>query len=167
MIGKITTGKGAGGTIAYVVEKEGAQVLLSTWSGAAETWAAQFKEHADALNPSLAEHGQSVVHVSLAADPRDGRLSDDQWRAVAGEYLARMGWAEHDHAVVRHTDTSHDHIHIIVSRVGLDGQTADLHHDYARQERVLDSIERDFGLERTHLSITQIFREPQRIADDF
>jgi Ti-type conjugative transfer relaxase TraA len=150
MIGKITTGKGAGGTIAYVTQKDGAQILSSTWIGAAEGWAAQAHEHAAALNPELANHGQSVVHISLSADPADGRLSDDQWRGIAVEYLERMGWSGHDHAVVRHTDTSHDHIHIILSRVGRDGQTADLHQDYPRQERVLDGIERDFGLTRTH-----------------
>ena len=150
MIGKITTGRGAGGTIAYVTGKEGAQILSSAWGGAPDTWAAQFKEHSAALNPSLTEHGQSVVHISLSADPADGRLSDDQWRAVAEEYLARMGWSGHDHAVVRHTDTQHDHIHIILSRVGRDGQTADLHQDYARQERALDGIEKDFCLTRTH-----------------
>ncbi|EQD29909.1 mobilization protein BmgA, partial [mine drainage metagenome] len=153
MIGKITTGKGAGGTVSYVTQKDGAQILSSSWAGGAETWAAQFKEHSSALNPALTEHGQSVVHVSLSADPKDGRLSDDQWRAVAAEYLSRMGWGEHDHAVVRHTDTDHDHVHIIVSRVGHDGQTADLHKDYERQERVLDSLERDFGLTRTHEQI--------------
>ena len=35
MIGKITTGKGAGGTVAYVTEKDGAQLLSSTWTGPA------------------------------------------------------------------------------------------------------------------------------------
>ena len=149
MIGKITTGRGAGGTVAYVCEKDGAQILSSTWTGPAETWASQAHAHGAALNPSLTDHGQSVVHISLNAAPGE-RLSDDQWRAVADEYCARMGWGEHDRAVVRHTDASHDHVHIILSRVGHDGQTADLHNDYPRQERVLDSIERDFHLERTH-----------------
>ena len=152
MIGKITTGKGAGGTVAYVTEKDGAQLLSSTWTGPAETWASQAHEHGHALNPSLTDHGQSVVHISLNAAPGE-RLSDDEWRAVSEEYLGRMGWEGHDHAVVRHTDTDHDHVHIIMSRVGHDGQTADLHHDFPRQERVLDSIERDFGLERTHEQI--------------
>ena len=152
MIGKITTGRGAGGTIAYVCEKDGAQLLSSSWSGAPETWAAQFKEHGDALNPGLTEHGQSVVHISLNAAPGE-HLSDDQWRAVSEEYLARMGWSDHDHAVVRHTDTDHDHVHIIMSRVGHDGRTADLHNDFPRQERVLDSLERDFHLERAHEQI--------------
>ena len=149
MIGKITTGRGAGGTVAYVTGKGGAQVLSSTWTGPAETWAAQAYEHGVALNPGLTEHGQSVVHISLNAAPGE-RLSDDQWRAVSAEYLARMGWEGHDHAVVRHTDAGHDHVHIIMSRVGRDGQTADLHNDFPRQERVLDGIERDFHLERTH-----------------
>ena len=152
MIGKITTGRGAGGTVAYVCEKDGAQILSSTWTGPAETWASQAHEHGAALNPSLTDHGQSVVHISLNAAPGE-RLSDDQWRAVADEYCARMGWGGHDHAVVRHTDAGHDHVHIILSRVGHDGQTADLHNDFPRQERVLDSIERDFGLTRTHEQI--------------
>lgn len=152
MIGKITTGRGAGGTVAYVTGKDGAQILSSIWTGSPEGWAAQFKEHSEALNPGLTEHGQSVVHVSLNAAPGE-HLTDDQWRAVAETYLERMGWAGHDHAVVRHTDTDHDHVHIVLSRVGHDGQTADLHNDFARQERVLDSIERDFGLTRTHEQI--------------
>ncbi len=146
MIGKIVAGSGAGGVTSYVTQKDGAEILSSTWSGPADLWAAQIDAHTQEMGSGVA---QTVVHVSLAAAPGE-RLSDDQWRAVAEEYLVRMGWGEHDHAVVRHTDTSHDHVHIIVSRVGHDGQTADLHHDYARQERVLDSIERDFGLTRTH-----------------
>ncbi len=149
MIGKIVAGSGAGGVTAYVTGKDGAQLLSSTWDGPAEVWASQIGEHTGAMGSGVA---QTVVHVSLAAAPGE-RLSDDQWRAVSEEYLARMGWGGHDHAVVRHTDTDHDHVHIIVARVGHDGQTADLHDDYPRQARVLDSIERDFGLERTHEQI--------------
>ncbi len=152
MIGKIVVGRGAGGIAAYVTEKDGAQILLSTWAGPAETWASQLDEHTREMGSGVA---QTVVHVSLSAAPGE-HLSDAQWRAVASEYLARMGWEGHDHAVVRHTDTpSHDHIHIIMSRVGRDGQTADLHHDYPRQERALAGIERDFGLERTHEQIRE------------
>lgn len=57
-------------------------------------------------------------------------------RSVATEYLDRMGWSGHDQILVRHNDTpTHDHIHILVSRVGLDGQTADLHDDYGRHAK--------------------------------
>lgn len=146
MIGKIVAGSGAGGVTAYVTSKDGAQLLSSTWDGPAEAWASQITEHTQAMGSSV---HQTVVHVSLAAAPGE-HLSDDQWRAVAETYIARMGWGDHDHAVVRHTDTAHDHVHIIIARVGHDGQVADLHDDYPRQERVLDSIERDFGLTRTH-----------------
>jgi hypothetical protein len=149
MIGKIVAGSGAGGVTSYVTGKDGAEILLSTWSGPPELWASQIDAHTQEMGSGVA---QTVVHVSLAAAPGE-RLSDDQWRAVAEEYLSRMGWGDHDHAVVRHTDTAHDHVHIIVARVGRDGQTADLHNDFPRQERVLDGIERDFGLERTHEQI--------------
>ncbi len=163
MIGKIVAGSGAGGVTSYVTQKDGAQILSSSWNGPAELWAAQIDEHTQAMGSGVA---QTVVHISLSADPADGRLSDDQWRAIAGEYLARMGWDAHDHAIVRHTDTAHDHIHIIMSRVGRDGQTADLHNDFPRQERVLDSLERDFGLTRTHEALRlEAERDPFRAVE--
>jgi hypothetical protein len=159
MIGKITTGRGAGGAVAYVMgpgEKgvEGrAQILASTWSGGPDQWASQIHEHQQAERPGFGDAGAaSVVHISLNAAPGE-HLSDDQWRAVSEEYLNRMGWGEHDHCIVRHTDTSHDHVHLIIDRVGKDGQIADLHKDFERQERVLDSIEKDFNLERTNEQI--------------
>lgn len=163
MIGKIVAGSGAGGVTSYVTQKDGAEILSSTWSGPAELWAAQIDAHTQEMGSSVA---QTVVHVSLSADPADGRLSDDQWRAVSEEYLVRMGWGEHDHAVVRHTDTQHDHVHIIVSRVGRDGQTADLHNDFPRQERVLDGIERDLGLKRTHEALRlEAEKDPYRAVE--
>ena len=163
MIGKIVAGSGAGGVTSYVTQKDGAQLLSSSWSGPAELWASQIDEHTQAMGSGVS---QTVVHISLSADPADGRLSDDQWRAVAEEYLQRMGWGEHDHAVVRHTDTTHDHIHIIMSRVGRDGQTADLHNDYPRQERVLDSLEKDFNLTRTHEALRiEAERDPYRAIE--
>ena len=156
MIGKITTGRGAGGVTAYVMgpgengTEDRAQILASTWSGSPETWAGQIHEHQQAERPGFGDGGAAtVLHVSLNAAPGE-KLSDDQWRAVAHAYLEKMGWGEHDHAVIRHTDTQHDHVHLVIDRVGRDGQIADLHKDFERQERALDGIERDFGLERTH-----------------
>ena len=161
MIGKITTGRSSAGVISYVLGPgehgvdDRAEILSSTWAGAAETWAAQIHEHQQAERPGFGDAGAaSVVHVSLNAAPGE-RLSGDQWRAIAGEYLNRMGWSAHDHAVVRHSDTGHDHVHLVIDRVGRDGQVADLHKDFERQERVLDSLEREFGLTRTHEALRE------------
>lgn len=172
MIGKITTGRGAGGVTAYVMGpgengiEDRAQILASTWSGSPETWGGQIHEHQQTERPGFGDGGAaSVVHVSLNAAPGE-HLSDDQWRAVSEEYLARMGWGEHDHAVIRHTDTQHDHVHLVIDRVGRDGQIADLHRDFERQERVLDSIERDFHLERTHEQLRiQAEKDPFRAVE--
>ena len=172
MIGKITTGRSSGGVIAYVLGPgehgvdDRAQILSSTWSGPPSGWAAQIHEHQQAERPGFGDAGAaSVVHVSLNAAPGE-RLSDDQWRALASEYLLRMGWGEHDHAVVRHSDTAHDHVHLIIDRVGRDSQIADLHKDFERQERVLDSLEKDFGLERTHEALRlEAERDPFRAAE--
>ncbi|HZT04547.1 MAG TPA: AAA family ATPase [Steroidobacteraceae bacterium] len=158
MIGKISTGKGYGGTIEYVLGpgehniEDRARVLWHTMeSDNPQHWAIEMEEHARALNPDLVESGRSdlVVHVSLSAAPGE-RLSDVQWIGVASEYLREMGWEGHDHILVQHNDRPHDHIHLVINRVGQDGQTADLHDDYPRQAQALEAIERKFGLDLSH-----------------
>lgn len=166
MIGNITTGSGYGGVSAYVNGKDGAEVIAHTMSGdEKELWASEMYEHAQALNPGLAEHGgHGVVHVSISS-PDGEHLSDAEWRSVADEYLVRMGWENHDYIATRHTDADHDHVHLIVNRVGREGETADLRNDFIRQERALDAIEQKFGLTQSHAMMRDaIERDPYSVA---
>lgn len=158
MIGKISTGKGYGGTIEYVMgagewgKEDRAQVIWHTMSGDnPQHWAIEMEEHARALNPDLVESGRSdlVIHVSLSA-AKGEHLTDLGWISVANEYLREMGWDKHDYILVRHDDRPHDHVHLVINRVGQDGQTADLHDDYPRQAHALEAIERKFGLDLSH-----------------
>lgn len=63
-----------------------------------------------------------VWHTSLAL-PAGERLSGDRWQAVVNDYLDGMSFDRDNHQffAVRHQDTNHDHVHIIASRIGLDG----------------------------------------------
>lgn len=174
MIGKISSGKGFGGTVAYVLGpgehnvEDRARVIWHTMSSDNhEHWAIEMEEHARALNPDLVASGRSdlVVHVSLSAAPGE-RLSDVQWIGVASQYLKEMGWDGHDHIIVQHNDRPHDHIHLIINRVGQDGQTADLHHDYQRQAAALEKIEKHFGLSESHSLMRQAAEhDPSKAID--
>lgn len=166
MIGNITTGSGYGGVNAYVNGKDGAEVIAHTMSGdEKELWASEMYEHAQALNPGLAERGgHGVVHVSISS-PDGEHLNDAEWRAVVGEYLEQMGWQNHDYIATRHTDADHDHVHLIVNRVGRDGETADLKNDFIRQERALDAIEQTYGLTQSHAMMRDaIEHDPYSVA---
>ena len=70
------------------------------------------------LRPGLTK---AVLHVSLSAAPGE-QLSDDQWRAIGQRYRAGMDLDHNQYVLTRHTDTAHDHIHIVANRIGYDGQ---------------------------------------------
>ena len=66
------------------------------------------------LRPGL---GKAVFHASLSAAPGE-QLSDEQWREIGQEYLAGMGFTDNQYVISRHTDTEHEHIHILANRIG-------------------------------------------------
>ena len=86
-----------------------------------------------------------VFHASLNPAPED-RLSNDELRQIAREYMERMGYGAQPYFVFLHEDIERRHIHIVSLRVGLDGRK--LAHDFeARRSReILDALERHYGL---------------------
>ena len=86
-----------------------------------------------------------VFHVSLNPAPED-RLSNDELRQIAREYMERMGYGTQPYFVFLHEDIERRHLHIVSLRVGLDGRK--LAHDFeARRSReILDALERRYGL---------------------
>ncbi len=63
-----------------------------------------------------------VWHTSLSL-PAGERLTGERWQAVVNDFMDGMGFDRDSHQffAVRHNDTQHDHVHIIASRIGLDG----------------------------------------------
>ena len=60
-----------------------------------------------------------------------------------------MGFQGSQYLVVKHTDTPHDHIHLVASRIRMtDGSVVSESRDYQRSEGVLRGIEKDYGLTR-------------------
>lgn len=147
MIGKIHKGKGFRGAVAYVMEKDEARLLgtnLVTDRSDPQALAREMAEHAAGERPGLKN---PVLHVSLSAAPGE-RLTDAQWRTVADSYRKKMGLSETHYVLVHHSDTDHDHVHLVMSRVTFGGKTVSDSNDFIRQERALDEIEQEYGLAR-------------------
>ena len=94
------------------------------------------------LRPGL---GKAVFHASLSAAPGE-QLRRRAMAEIGQEYLAGMGFTDHQYVISRHTDTAHEHIHILANRIGSDGQVVSDGHDYQRQERLMREIEREYDL---------------------
>jgi hypothetical protein len=92
-----------------------------------------------------------VWHCSLRGHPTDRNLTDEQWRHIAGEVMARVGLAPHgdDQAVrwvaVRHAD---DHVHLVAALVRQDRRTCWARNDYPLAQAACRDIEQRYGLYR-------------------
>lgn len=87
-----------------------------------------------------------VWHMSLRLPAKDRTLTDAEWRDVAQEMGESMGWAENPWVMVRH---GADHVHVVVSRVGWDGELWHARNDFREAQKARGSIEQRLGLVQT------------------
>lgn len=150
MKAKISRGGGFRGVLNYVHDKGEAETVGGNMSGKTpQELAREFgitkKLRPDCKNP--------VWHSSLAL-PEGDRLSREKWGELARDFMLEMGMNPDNflYSVARHSDTDHDHIHIVASRIGLDGNL------WHGQKDVFKAIEATQKLEqRHHLTLTPGF----------
>lgn len=70
-----------------------------------------------ALNPDVQ---RSSIHISLNFAPGE-QLSDTRLKAIAQEYMERIGFGNQPYLVYRHDDAAHPHIHIATTKIRPDG----------------------------------------------
>lgn len=99
------------------------------------------------LRPDISK---PVWHCSLSLPPGE-RLSAEKWEAVAVDFMRRMGFDPDTTpwVAVRHQDTDKDHIHIVASRVGLDGKVWLGQWEARRAIEATQELEREHGLTLT------------------
>lgn len=142
MIAKLIKGRGFRGAVEYDLQPGKSVMLESNMAGSTpRALAAEFGA-VRAMRPGV---GRAVGHVSISIHP-DERLTDDQWRETAHAWMQGMGFVNNQYIISRHTDAAHPHIHILVNRITLGGQVVSDAHDYKRQEPIMRSLERQFGL---------------------
>jgi hypothetical protein len=148
MIGKQIKGTGFRGCLNYVLGKKDAALIGGTMCGQTpEELAAEFAI-ARQLRPNLKV---AVVHATLSVDSteklEDSEENDQRWLAIAANYMKAMEFDNNQYAVVKHSDTAHDHIHIVASRICLDGSVVDDSWDYYKSQETIRQLERNYNLE--------------------
>ena len=148
MIAKIVKGKGFRGLLDYLhatPENEiRGRVLAGNLSGnSPRQWAAQFGLFRK-LRPTL---GKAVFHASISPAHEDRELSDDEYSALAREFLAGMGFpADTPFLVIKHEDDGHPHIHIAASRITPRGEVVSDAKDFKKAEALMRGFERKLHL---------------------
>ena len=153
MVANIRSGSSPGGALHYnkeKVDKDEAEVLF--WQKMLEPFDKHGRLDIDACMDSFWPYLEAnrrttntVFHASLNPSPED-RLTDDQLRDIAQEYMERMGYGNQPYLVFKHKDISREHLHIVSLRI--DEQGRKLPHDFEarRSMEILRDLERKYNL---------------------
>ncbi len=86
-----------------------------------------------------------VFHGMIDFHP-DEKPDDRKMVQIAREYLQEMGLVNTQYAVVKHTDTSHDHLHIVANRIDYEGELIQLYPEILRNKDVVEKLVQEHGL---------------------
>lgn len=142
MIAKMEKGRGFRGALEYDLQEGKSELLETNLCGQTPRAMAHEFGEVRQLRPTL---GKAVLHVALSVPPGE-HLTDAQWRAIGHRYLDGMGFGDTQYVMTRHTDTDHEHIHIVANRITFAGEVVNDSQDWKRQEALMREIERDYGL---------------------
>ena len=152
MIGKVKVNQSFGAMCQYVLQEKtpdkGAEVLAAhgVRTDSAAHMAADF-DMVRAMRPRAL--GKAVLHVALAFPVEEKeKVTNEVMGRIAHDYLRGMKIDPENTqwAVVRHQDKTHPHMHLVVNRVDLDGQTVSDQFVRSRSVDVCKGIEQQYGL---------------------
>ena len=147
MIAKIIQGTDFNGVIIYMLKKldDKAKVLAATGVRIA---LANNIAHDFNLQASMRPNVQKAVcHTILSFSANDAeRLTDAMMVKIANEYLEKMGYADTQSLIVRHSDRQHPHLHICINRIGNDGKTISDRNEKYRSTKICRELTERYGL---------------------
>lgn len=90
-----------------------------------------------------------VWHNSLRL-PEGEKLSPEKWAEIGDAYMQKMGFSEnHQRVYVLHDDKAGQHIHIVASRIGLDGNLFLGKNENLISTKKIAELEKEFNLTPT------------------
>ena len=143
MIGKIIIGKSFRGCISYCLEKDQSAVLEQQLCfGDKREIIQQFNEVRQ-LNERVAK---PVMHITLSLVPGE-RLLEKEVHRLLDNAARDLGYEKNQWIAIAHHDTSHQHFHIVVNRIGFDGKTLSDSNNYKKIAGLCRRMEKELGLQ--------------------
>jgi hypothetical protein len=145
MVAKIVQGRGFRGVVNYVLDKDKARLIyaegvrLKDKESIIHSFITQSKS-----NPNISK---PVAHISLDFSVQDkDRLTDKVMAGMAMEYMQKMGYRNTQYIIVRHHDTDHPHIHIVINRIDNEGKRISDKNERFRSTKICMELTKKYGL---------------------
>jgi hypothetical protein len=158
MIGKVITGKFFRGCLAYCLsdrkivqgrEVEGLKkdrvhlLAFNQCGGGVKELATQFEE-VRRLNP---RQSKPVLHITLSMAPGE-RLGRRDLLTLVEACAKHMGFDQNQYVAVEHSDTKHQHLHIVANRVDFEGRVVSDSNSFKRIASCCRKMEKELGLQQ-------------------
>jgi hypothetical protein len=154
-------------TLEYVLGKEKSTLIDTNMGGETPRQLAAEFAAARRQRPNLK---RACGHIIMSIPHRSPdhlkgeyheHLDDKEYVAIAHRWLIGMeflgeGLSCSQYLIARHHDTDHEHIHIIASRIRMDGSVVSDSWDYRRSEVIVRQLEKQFNLEPTPCSNSRV-----------
>ncbi|WP_407503330.1 conjugal transfer protein MobB [Elizabethkingia miricola] len=151
MIAKIGRGSNLFGSLSYnnlKIEKDQGEILLTNKIIETENGKYTVAQLVKSFEPYLLANRNTekhTIHISLNPDPND-RVSDEQYRGIAEQYVKDMGYGDQPFVVFKHTDIDRSHIHIVSLCVDEEGKKISDKFEKVRSMKACRDLEKKFGL---------------------
>ncbi|MBO0340729.1 MULTISPECIES: relaxase/mobilization nuclease domain-containing protein [Flavobacteriaceae] len=145
MIGRILYRETVHGVLNYVFGKNGSTIL--GFQNTISEFGTTPKFFANTLHFQGQRHDSAsrYAHITLNL-PHGEHLDDKTFYKVAKDYMDEMGYGEQPYVVVRHSDTIHEHVHLVSTTVNESGTLINLRNDYHRNVATQRFLEKKYGL---------------------
>ncbi|MBS1524132.1 MAG: relaxase/mobilization nuclease domain-containing protein [Bacteroidetes bacterium] len=115
-----------------------------------------------AMRPNLSRY---VYHTSLNFSNEELQsLNNEKLKAIAEDYLFAMGFTNNQYMIFRHYDAGHPHIHLLVNRIGFDGNVISDSNNYRKSEKVLRALEYRYNLKAVEQSKFVAFKPSNGVS---
>ncbi|WP_140487068.1 conjugal transfer protein MobB [Flavobacterium sp. GSA192] len=162
MIAKIGRGANIIGALSYnqlKVDKENGEILTThriRETGNGNYTVAQLYHSFEPYLIANKRTEKPVLHISLNPDPRD-KVSDENFKQIAKDYMERMGYGDQPYVVFKHTDIERTHIHIVSTCVDRSGKKLADNYEKLRSMDACRALEQKYKL----IAATEKARNPK------
>jgi hypothetical protein len=148
MIAKVNKGAGFRGALEYAME-EGKGYLIDSNipnCSAAKDYARKLASNND-LNSRVTK---PVFHAAISIE-KGVHLTDETFKSIGNDFIKMYGFnkegrGEIPFVMIKHTNTEHEHIHIIANRIDSKGYCYNPSNDYKLINKVCRDLEKIYGL---------------------